>query len=99
MNFFSLAKIIDALGGVTVDVKNYEVREINKYILEVAQIERSPYTPIKNAGLQTLNGAQAVSYSRIRAVGNGDYERTERQRRVVTALIEKVRSNTFRYCN
>lgn len=92
VNFFSLADIIDALGGVEMNVKSYEVNEINKYIREVANIEHAKYTPITRTGMQTLNGAQAVSYSRIRKVGNGDYERTERQRRVVTALMEKVKS-------
>jgi LCP family protein required for cell wall assembly len=92
VNFFSLAKLIDALGGVTVEVKSYEVNEINIYIKEVADISKSKYTPIKKAGVQNLNGAQAVSYSRIRHVGDGDYERTERQRRVITALMEKVRA-------
>jgi polyisoprenyl-teichoic acid--peptidoglycan teichoic acid transferase len=91
VNFFSLADIIDTLGGVKMNVKSYEINEINKYIREVAKIEGSKYTPIKKSGLQTLNGAQAVSYSRIRKVGNGDYERTERQRKVVTALVEKVK--------
>jgi polyisoprenyl-teichoic acid--peptidoglycan teichoic acid transferase len=92
VNFFSMADIIDALGGVEMNIKSYEVNEMNKYIREVARIENSKYTPITKTGPQTLNGAQAVSYSRIRKVGNGDYERTERQRRVVTALMEKVKS-------
>ncbi|HBM76384.1 MAG TPA: transcriptional regulator, partial [Clostridiaceae bacterium] len=38
---------------------------------------------------QHLNGQQALSFARIRKVGNGDFERTERQRIVLKALMEK----------
>jgi anionic cell wall polymer biosynthesis LytR-Cps2A-Psr (LCP) family protein len=40
--------------------------------------------------MQRLNGRQAVAYARIRKVGNGDFERTERQKEVLTALIVKI---------
>ena len=41
-------------------------------------------------GWNSLTPEQALAYSRIRHVGHGDYERTERQRRVLTAAFEKV---------
>ena len=41
-------------------------------------------------GLNTLTPAQALGYARIRYVGNSDYERTERQRRVLTAAFNKL---------
>ncbi|WDU82062.1 LCP family glycopolymer transferase [Caloramator sp. Dgby_cultured_2] len=50
------------------------------------------YKEITNEGLQLLNGRQALAYSRIRYVGNADYERTERQRRVLTQIFNKVKS-------
>lgn len=74
VDFFGMADIIDALGGVTIDVKPEEVSR----------------TGLSSAGLQTLNGEQAVKYSRIRYVGNGDFERTERQRKVLEQLMNKV---------
>ncbi|WP_213819024.1 LCP family protein [Garciella nitratireducens] len=74
VDFFGMADIIDALGGVTIDVKPEEVSR----------------TGVSSAGLQTLNGEQAVKYSRIRYVGNGDFERTERQRKVLEQLMNKV---------
>src|SRR5690606_35834 len=64
--------------------------EINKYIREVANIEGKSPTLIKKSGFQHLNGAQALSYSRIRKVGNGDFERTDRQRKVMELLFERV---------
>ena len=39
-----------------------------------------------------LNGIQAVAYARIRYVGNADYERTNRQRKIMTKLFEKFKS-------
>jgi len=59
---------------------------------ELANIEKIKFTPVTKSGPQSLNGMQAVAYTRIRYVGNGDYERTERQRRVLTALFNKVQS-------
>ena len=42
-------------------------------------------------GMQHLNGSQALSYARMRKIGNSDWERTERQRTVVSKLIEKAK--------
>lgn len=92
VDFFGLEKIIDAIGGVQVDVKEHEVRELNKFIKEVAKIENKPATLIERAGTQTLNGMQAVSFGRIRKVGNGDYERTDRQRQIIIAMLNKIKT-------
>ncbi|MGV2645077.1 LytR family transcriptional regulator, partial [Clostridium perfringens] len=69
--------------------KPYEVKEVNNYAKNVAEIAGREYTPVSE-GEQVLNGAQAVGYSRIRYVGDGDYERTERQRNVLDAIIKKL---------
>ena len=75
VNFDSLPKIIDMLGGVTVDITSEEVSHI---------------PGIPSAGTYNLNGAQALSYSRIRYATGGDYVRTERQRTILTKIFEKV---------
>ena len=90
VDFFGFKDIIESLDGIDVEVKKYEVKEINKYIREVASIEGKTPTLIKKSGVQHLDGSQALSYSRIRKVGNGDFERTDRQRRVMELLFEKV---------
>ena len=81
VNFGSLADIIDEMGGVTIDVTEDERFQINAYL------ERG--TPLSEIGMVELNGAQAVSYSRIRKVG-GDSMRTSRQREVLAALFDKA---------
>ena len=75
VNFESLPKIIDMLGGVTIDITSEEVSHI---------------PGISSAGTYNLNGAQALSYSRIRYATGGDYVRTERQRTILTKIFEKI---------
>lgn len=89
VDFFSLEKIIDSLGGVTIDVKPEEVKYINSYMTEVSNIEKEKITTVKSSGKVNLNGMQAVAYSRIRYIGN-DFERTERQRKVLTEMLNKI---------
>lgn len=90
VDFFGFEDIVDSLGGIEVDVKKYEVREINKYIKEVANIKNERPTLIDGPGTKKLNGSQALAYSRIRKVGNGDFERTDRQRKVMELLFESA---------
>lgn len=92
VNFFGLAEIIDAMGGVTIDIKSSEVAPVNARAAGLAKLSNKTTRNIDGPGKQVLNGVQAVAYSRERHVGNGDYERTDRQRRVLTALMEKVKS-------
>ena len=90
VDFFGLESIINAIGGVEVEVKSHEIKELNKYIKEVATIEHKTPTLITHPGMQKLNGMQAVSYGRIRKVGNGDYERTDRQRAIIISMINSL---------
>jgi LCP family protein required for cell wall assembly len=91
VDFFSLEKIIDKLGGVTIDVRQEEIKYINQYMAETAAIEKKSVPTITKSGTLNLNGIQAVAYTRIRYVGS-DYERTERQRKVLTAMFNKIQS-------
>lgn len=90
VNFYQLADVIDALGGIEVDVSDAVRKNANKYIKEVADAKGLKAQTIKKSGLQTLTGAQAVGYARVRYVGNADFERTERQREVLQKLFDKV---------
>ena len=89
VDFFDMDKIINELGGVEINVKQDEIKYINSYQVETASIEKVTPVSVTRAGLQNLNGLQAVGYSRIRYIGN-DQQRTERQRTVLTALLNKV---------
>lgn len=95
VDFFSLEKIIDALGGIEVDIKKEEISYepgygFNFYIKEVSDIEKKTPQYITKTGLQKLNGLQAVAYARIRNTSGSDYARTERQRLVLDLVIKKA---------
>ncbi|MBK1813931.1 LCP family protein [Clostridium sp. YIM B02505] len=90
VDFFGLEKIIDQVGGVEINVTSEEVPYLNSYVKEVANIEKVKPTLVTKPGLQLLNGKQAVGYARIRYVGKSDFQRTERQRTVLTKMVEKL---------
>lgn len=85
IDFYGFQKVVDLLGGISVEVKPYEVDELNNYI------KQGPQNYLSGAGVHNLNGDQTLAYTSIRFVGNGDYERTERQRKVISLIIDKVR--------
>jgi polyisoprenyl-teichoic acid--peptidoglycan teichoic acid transferase len=93
VDFFTLEKAIDVLGGVTVEVKAAELKELNFRIKEAANLQNKAPTLLTQSGVQNLNGIQAVAYCRIRNVGRGDFERTSRQRFVLHELINKVQES------
>jgi polyisoprenyl-teichoic acid--peptidoglycan teichoic acid transferase len=89
VDFWGLEKIIDSIGGVNINVKESEIPYVNSYMEETSSIKKENYSTVKKAGLQKLNGRQAVAYSRIRYIGT-DYERTERQRKVLSEVFAAV---------
>lgn len=92
VDFGGLANIIDSIGGVEIEIKYNEVSLLNSHAKSMSKVAETSYTPILKSGIQILNGQQAVAYSRIRYVGNYDYERTERQRRVLNAVFDKMKN-------
>lgn len=98
VNFTSVADAINLLGGVEIDVLPKEVDSLNKYGREVAKISGANFTPITSSGLQTLDGYQAVGYSRIRKI-DSDFMRTSRQRAVVNAMFSKIKTSDLSTIN
>lgn len=100
VNFQSVADLVDAVGGITVNVEDYEIQQLNKYTKQTAKnIGKKEYQLVKTAGEQTLEGVQAVSYGRIRKGVGDDYKRTERMRIVLTKVFEKVKTLNVRELN
>ncbi|WP_168190159.1 LCP family protein [Caloramator sp. E03] len=91
VDFLGLEKLIDTIGGVTINVTSDEAKVLNMYLKELNRLNNNT-VPDVNAGVNTLNGRQAVAYARIRYVGNGDYERTERQREVLNQIFKKLKA-------
>lgn len=82
VDFFSLTDIIDALGGLDLELTAAEAEYMNAGSTD----------KVLKAGTNHCDGAQTVSYARIRYVGNSDYQRTERQRTVLTKIMDKLKT-------
>lgn len=93
MDFAGLEKIIDSLGGIEIAVRDDEIPTINFYIDEISAIENVTPQYVTKAGLQNLNGMQAVSYARVRYTSGGDAERTQRERTVLLKVFEKIKAS------
>lgn len=84
VNFSKFEKVIDEVGGVKINVKAEEIKYINSLNDDVS---KKKHKKITKSGMQILDGAQALTYTRIRSIGRGDFDRTERQRTLLKALI------------
>ena len=94
VNFSSLPKIINILGGIDIEITNEELEYINGYIDDINYKDGTNSSHITYAGVQHLDGTQALAYSRIRYTDGGDYKRTERHRTVLEALFNKLISTS-----
>ena len=92
VNFDVVVDVVDAVGGVTIDITSEEAGYINQYINEINQVTGHKSSRITKAGTYTLDGVQATAYSRIRYTAGGDWTRTERQRKVLSLVFEKVKT-------
>lgn len=99
VNFDSVAEAVDLLGGVTIDITQEETKYINVYINETSKVTGKTSQHITQAGTYTLDGVQAVSYSRIRYTAGGDYKRTERMRTVIEAMFAKLKTKNIAQIN
>ena len=99
VNFFGFQEIAERLGGIEIDITEAEMEQINKLVYQQAKI--AYYAGVYETGqeqdlLETygenvhLNGWQTLAYARIRKIDN-DYMRSERQRLVLTKLLDKLK--------
>ena len=91
VGFGGLIDSIDALGGIEMEIQDAEISHLNNYQLTMAEELGVDYTPIEHSGKQLLNGMQATAYCRIRYTKGDDFRRAERQRDVLTAMVEKAK--------
>ncbi len=99
ITFAACAGMIDAVGGIELEISDKEAEAINEILIsEVNEIMGDDREDdlLDGGGTLKLNGKQALSYSRIRYVGNADFERTERQRTVMSQVLKKVKGNPLR---
>ncbi|MBP3453998.1 MAG: LCP family protein [Clostridia bacterium] len=91
VNFERLVKVIDAIGGVEVEVSEKERQQVNSilrfYNEKIGDAVEDQL--LQESGLVHLTGKQALCFSRIRKI-DGDVQRTARQRKVLEAAFHKV---------
>jgi LCP family protein required for cell wall assembly len=99
VNWKAVATAINILGGVDIEITKDELKYINGYITETVNSTGIGSYQIHETGLQHLDGIQAVAYSRIRYTAGNDYKRTERQRTVLAAVLEKAKHSDWATLN
>jgi LCP family protein required for cell wall assembly len=92
VNFDAVCKVIDLLGGISLDITKEELKYVNGYTRELNQINGTKVGKLKSAGTQVVNGTHATAYARIRYTAGGDIKRAERQRIVIQKIFEKAQS-------
>ena len=92
VNFDAVIAAVDALGGITLNIDSSELQYINSYIDATSSTSGVSSSHITRTGSQTVDGVQAVAYSRIRYTSGGDYKRTERMRDVISAMLAKAKT-------
>lgn len=93
VNFEAFANLVDAVDGVELELTTEEIEYVNGYLVEYNMLLNRPQGTDNMdtgvSGLVHLNGAQALAYCRNRYLGT-DFGRTERQRKVLEAVIRKL---------
>lgn len=84
IDFDMFNEIVNLLGGITVDLSKAEVDYLKYYYPSI-------FDEDMQEGTHLLNGWQSLGYARMRKVGNGDWDRTERQRFIITQLLGKLK--------
>lgn len=103
VNFYSFIDIVETVGGIDMEVSKEEAEgmkapmgEQNKYLKNKKGTDYIDMDNFKGKSDTDkvklhLNGNQALAFARLRYVGNSDYERTERQRRVISEIITEAK--------
>lgn len=99
VNFDAMIDVVDAVGGVEIDVQEEEISYICGYVTEIMKVTGRESAGVTEPGPQILNGVQATAYSRIRYTAGDDFKRTERQREVLTKIIDKLQHASLSQIN
>ena len=92
VNFDAFTRIIDRLGGVTITLTNAK-DQYGRTEADLINIYSGDSNKV-HTGVNNLSGKQARYYARIRVIGN-DYGRTERQRKIFSSLVDKLKSSNI----
>ena len=91
----SVADLVDAMGGVDVEIRSEELADLERYGYETARNVGKTYEPVYQPGKQTLDGVQAATYCRIRKTSGGDPGRGRRMKAVLKSLVQKAKEKSI----
>ena len=97
-NWKAVVDAVNILGGVDVELSKAEFYYINAYITETVEATGVGSYQLKQAGLNHLDGVQAVAYARLRKMDT-DFARTERQREIIDLCFQKLKKSDFAVVN
>ena len=95
INFQELEGLVDAIGGIDIELSDEEITEVDNYIVLVSEALNIPTEKLikdQTTGKVHLNGFQTLGYCRIRSTAGGDFDRTERHRKIMTEMFNKISS-------
>ncbi len=97
-NWKAVIDAINILGGVDIELSKAEFYYINAFITETVQATGVGSVQLTHAGMNHLDGVQAVAYARLRKMDT-DFARTERQRKVIQLAFDKLKKADFAVVN
>lgn len=91
VDFATMAGLIDQVGGVELEITDTERTELNSILATYCRDHGIPVDGmmLPAAGKVTLNGLQALSFSRIRSL-DSDFGRVNRQQQVLVGLLHRL---------
>ncbi|OLA85755.1 MAG: hypothetical protein BHW44_09200 [Roseburia sp. 40_7] len=96
VDFGAVVEAIDLLDGIELTLTDQEVQIMNdNYIDEINKVTGHKSGKLSGGGTYTVDGVQALAYCRIRYTAGDDFKRTERQRTVLTKMIEKAQGSSI----
>ena len=91
VDFNAVVECVDLLGGVEMTVTDEEAVLMHGYMDEISKLtKKKSQVSVRGAGTIQMDGVQACAFARIRYTAGDDYKRTERQRTVLTAMVQKA---------
>lgn len=99
VDFNSIVECVDLLGGVEVTITDEEAVLMYGYMDEINKLTKNNSKYLPGAGTYNMDGVQACSFARIRYGGGDDYKRTERQRTILSAMIQKAQKSNLKTIN
>ena len=85
VDFSAFKKVINTIGGVKITLTDEEYQYLTTAYKKGFVLDLQP-------GTNVMNGTQALAYTRIRQDAQGDFGRTERQRKVLQAIFTEAKS-------